>query len=131
MGDGVIATWNWDEALDRANVVAALKDAGSALKARADAYERDFGRRPEFRAGIHGGEVVVSEQGDLRRAIEFNGDNINIAARMEQKAKDHNLAVVISETIARELEARGVALKRIGEEKVKGISKPIGLYTVP
>lgn len=130
MGDGVIAIWNWDQALARANVIAALKDATAALKTRAAAYQRDFGRTPEFRAGIHGGEVIVSEQGDLRRAIEFNGDNINIAARMEQKAKEHNLPVVISETVARELEARNVALVRIGEEQVKGISKPIGLYTV-
>ena len=130
MGDGVIATWPWDAALDRANVVGALREAGAAIAARAAAYERDFGRVPAFRAGIHGGEIVVSEQGDLRRAIEFNGDTINIAARMEAKAKEHNLPVVISETIARELEARDVALTRIGEETVKGISKPIGLYTV-
>lgn len=130
MGDGVIAIWGWNEGLSGANVVAALKEAGQALEARASAYERDFGHRPEFRAGIHSGEVVVSEQGDLRRAIEFHGDNINIAARMEQKAKDHNLAVVISETIASELEARDVALKRIGEEHVRGISKPMGLYTL-
>jgi adenylate cyclase len=130
MGDGVIAIWNWDQALSHANVIAALKDATAALKIRANAYQRDFGRTPSFRAGIHGGEVIVSEQGDLRRAIEFNGDNINIAARMEQKAKEHNLPVVISETVARELEARNVALVRIGEEQVKGISKPIGLYTV-
>ena len=130
MGDGVIAIWHWDDALTRTNVIAAVVDAASALKNRAAAYEREFDRVPEFRAGIHGGEVIVSEQGDLRRAIEFNGDNINIAARMEQKAKDHNLLVVISETIARELEARDIALKLVGEEQVKGISKPIGLFTL-
>ena len=130
MGDGVIAIWSWDEALARTNVIAALEGATAALQTRAGAYEREFGRVPEFRAGIHGGDVIVSEQGDLRRAIEYNGDNINIAARMEQKAKDHNLPVVISETIARELEARDITLERIGEEPVKGISKPIGLYTV-
>jgi len=42
----------------------------------------------------------------LRRAIELNGENINIAAGMEQKAKEHILGVVISETIARKFEAR-------------------------
>ena len=40
------------------------------------------------------------------------------------------MVVVISETVANELEARDVALKRIGEESVKGISKPSGLYTL-
>lgn len=130
MGDGVIATWSWDEALARANVIRALEEAEAAIAARAPKYVSKFGRAPEFRAGIHGGEVIVSEQGDLRRAIEFNGDNINIAARMEQKAKDHGLLVVISETIANELKGGDVALKRVGEETVKGISKPIGLYTL-
>jgi len=130
MGDGIIAIWGWDEALSGGNVVAALVEADAALKDRAPKYVAKFGRAPEFRAGIHGGEVVVSEQGDLRRAIEYNGDNINIAARMEAKAKEHDLPVVVSESIARELESRGVTLKRIGEESVKGISKPIGLYTL-
>jgi adenylate cyclase len=130
MGDGIIATWDWDAAIDRANVVAALVEAKAAIETRASKYVAKFGRAPEFRAGIHGGEVIISEQGDLRRAIEYNGDNINIAARMEAKAKEHGLPVVVSETIARELEAQDVTLTRIGEEAVKGISKPIGLYTL-
>ncbi|MDP6567748.1 MAG: adenylate/guanylate cyclase domain-containing protein [Alphaproteobacteria bacterium] len=130
MGDGLIATWNWDEAIARANVVEALRDAKAIIDQRGPAYQREFGHCPEFRAGIHGGEVIVSKRGDLRRAIEYNGDNINIAARMEQKAKDHELFVVVSEAIADELQAQEVPLARVGEETVKGISKPIGLYTL-
>jgi len=130
MGDGVIATWKWDEAIAGGSVIRALEEAAAAIARRRPAYQRDFGRHPEFRAGIHGGEVVVSEQGDLRRAIEYNGDNINIAARMEQKAKDHGLPVIVSEAIADALLAEQVPLDRVGEELVKGFSKPIGLYTL-
>jgi class 3 adenylate cyclase len=32
--------------------------------------------------GIHGGEVVVSQEGDIRRAIGIWGDAINVAARL-------------------------------------------------
>ena len=130
MGDGIIAAWNWDDAIAHANVLTALTEVRAVLEARAPKYVSKFGRAPAFRAGIHGGDVIVSEQGDLRRAIEYNGDNIDIAARMEAKAKEHGLPVVISETIARALEDQDVALKRIGEERVKGISEPIGLYTL-
>ena len=130
MGDGIIAIWNWNEAIAGGNVIAAVNEVKNVLDSRAEKYVSKFGRAPAFRAGIHGGEVVVSEQGDLRRAIEYNGDNINIAARMEAKAKEHDLLVVISETIARELETEDVALRRVGEEAVKGIAQPIGLYTL-
>ncbi len=130
MGDGVIATWEWNEALANANVIRALRAAQKSLDERGPAYEKEFGRRPAFRAGVHGGDVIVSEQGDLRRAIEYNGDNINIAARMEQKAKDHNLPVIISGVLADALKAGAVPLTRVGEETVKGISKPIALFTL-
>lgn len=36
---------------------------------------------------MHGGDVVISEQGDTKRAIGVYGATINIAARLEQAAK--------------------------------------------
>ena len=47
-----------------------------------------FGIVPGCRIGIHGGEILVSEEGDTKRAIGFYADTIHIAARMEQKAKE-------------------------------------------
>jgi class 3 adenylate cyclase len=37
---------------------------------------------------FHGGEVVVSQDGDIRRAIGIWGDVINIAARLEQAGRE-------------------------------------------
>ena len=88
------------------------------------AYERAFGVAPEFRIGIHGGEVIVSEQGDIRRSIGIYGDAINVAARMEEAARTHNAHCVISRVVADALtDQRG--LRPLGEERVKGISAPI------
>jgi adenylate cyclase len=53
-----------------------------------------------IRVGVHGGEVIVSEQGDTKRSIGVYGDTINIAARTEDAAKLHSVKCVISEEIA-------------------------------
>ena len=93
--------------------------------------EREFGERIQMGVGIHGGEAIVGTMGPPKTPLlTAVGDNINIAARMEQKAKDHNVMAVISPTVADELNGLDLSLNRIGEETVKGISKPIGLFTL-
>jgi class 3 adenylate cyclase len=81
---------------------------------------------PAFRIGIHGGEVVVSEQGDTKRSIGVYGDAINIAARMEEAARTHGVACVISGDVAEALDDKRIL--SIGNETAKGISAPIPIY---
>ena len=130
MGDGLIASWSWEQAIADGNVIAAIIDALRKIEARAPAYRKEFGETPEFRCGVHGGEVVVSEQGDLRRSIEYNGDAINIAARLEQKAKEHGLPVIVSREVADRLAPSGYRFRPISSETVRGISHTIELLTL-
>lgn len=128
MGDGIIAVWQHQDKGALTDAVAAVVAAERALARRADRYENRFGHIPEFRAGLHAGEVIASEQGDLRRSIEFNGDHINIAARLEQKAKEHGRTLVFSEVVAEALHDTGVPTESLDEELVKGYSQPLRLY---
>ncbi len=38
---------------------------------------------PVFKAGLHGGTVMVAEVGILKKEIAFHGDTINTAARIQ------------------------------------------------
>jgi adenylate cyclase len=126
-GDGLIALWSWNKAVGR-NAVLRAVDAMFAAVSREEAeYRRRFGVVPAFRVGIHGGRVVVSEQGDTKRSIGIYGDTINIAARMESAAKSHGLACVISETVAEALDRRTDQLLPIGTEPIEGLSVPMGI----
>jgi class 3 adenylate cyclase len=123
-GDGLIATWAWDTAMRDGAILRAVDGMFSAVARERGAYERAFGVVPQFRVGIHGGEVIVSEQGDAKRSIGIYGDPINIAARMEEAARAHNARCVVSQVVADALiDRRG--LSPLGEERVKGISAPI------
>jgi len=91
-------------------------------------YQRQFGVVPRFRIGVHGGEVVVSEQGDTKRAIGVYGSTINIAARMEEAAKAHEVACVVSGDVAQALAEGEQQLLPLGHEQVKGISVEIPIF---
>jgi class 3 adenylate cyclase len=126
-GDGLIALWSWNKAVNR-NAVLRAVDAMFAAVSREEAeYRRRFGVMPGFRVGIHGGRVVVSEQGDTKRSIGIYGDTINIAARMESAAKSHGLACAISEAVVEALDRRTERLLPIGTEPIEGLSVPMGI----
>jgi adenylate cyclase len=123
-GDGLIAIWNWAEAVRDDAILRAIDAMFAAIAGERDGYERAFGVVPGFRVGIHGGDVIVSEQGDARRSIGIYGDAINIAARMEEAARNHDVRCVISEIVAKSLSDRD-RIRAIGSEQVKGISAAI------
>ena len=42
---------------------------------------------PRIRGSLHYGPVIVGEIGDVKRAIVFNGDVMNTAARLEKLSR--------------------------------------------
>ena len=127
-GDGLIALWAWEEAVSRGNILQAIDAVFAAVHQERAAYLEQFGVLPAFRIGVHGGEVVVSEQGDTKRAIGIYGNTINIAARMEEAAKAHGVACVISGDVAKALPGSPARLVPIGHERVRGILTEIPIF---
>jgi adenylate cyclase len=125
-GDGLIAVWNWADAVKADAIFKAVDAMFATVAKQRDAYQRLFGAVPTFRVGVHGGPVIVSEQGDAKRSIGIYGDAINIAARMEEAARAHNARCVISEIVAQALADRS-RVRPIGTEQVKGISAPVAI----
>lgn len=123
-GDGLIATWAWETAVRNDAILRAVDEMFAIVAHEAGAYEAAFGIVPNFRIGIHGGEVVVSEQGDAKRSIGIYGDTINIAARMEEAARSHSVHCVVSRAVADVL-ADQARFRPLGEEKVKGLSASV------
>jgi len=79
-------------------------------------------RRIEFRMGIHLGDVVEENDGDLM------GDGINIAARLEGVAKPG--AICLSEDAYRQVKSRlDFAVSDLGEIQLKNIAEPVRVYS--
>jgi adenylate cyclase len=127
-GDGLIALWEWREAVRDDRILRAIDAVFGTIGREHAEFQQQFGVVPRFRMGVHGGEVVVSEQGDTKRAIGIYGSTINIAARMEEAAKAHNVACVISGDVVAELVGDGNRLSLIGHEKIRGISVELPIF---
>jgi class 3 adenylate cyclase len=127
-GDGLIALWDWREAVRDNRILRTIDAVFATIRRERREYLELFGVVPSFRIGVHGGEVVVSEQGDTKRAIGVYGTTINIAARMEEAAKTHNVACAISGDVAENLRGEEARLIPIGYEKIRGSAVEIPIY---
>jgi adenylate cyclase len=127
-GDGLIAQWVWSEAVKGDKILRAIDAIFGAVRHEQANYRQQFGVVPNFRIGVHGGDVVVSEQGDTKRAIGIYGSTINISARMEEAAKAHRVSCVISGDVAQALSNGNGGLSPLGHERIRGISADIPIF---
>jgi adenylate cyclase len=127
-GDGLIAIWDWVEAVPHDKILRAIDAVFAAVRREQSRYMAQFGVVPSFRIGVHGGDVVVSEQGDTKRSIGIYGSTINIASRMEEAAKAHGVACAISGDVAQALSGSTGRLRQIGFDKIKGIAAEIPVF---
>jgi adenylate cyclase len=127
-GDGLIAIWDWHEAIGHDKLLRALDAVFAAVRREEGRYLAQFGVVPRFRIGVHGGDVVVSEQGDTKRSIGIYGSTINLASRMEEAAKTHGVTCAISGDVAQALSDPAERLHLIGHERVEGIAAEIPIY---
>jgi TolB-like protein/class 3 adenylate cyclase/Tfp pilus assembly protein PilF len=98
-----------------------------AIEVQNGMVERNAGvppeRRIEFRVGIHLGDVVEEDDGDLM------GDGVNIAARLESIAAPSSIC--LSEDAYRQVKGRlDLAAADLGPTQLKNIAEPIRVYSL-
>ncbi|MGH6989051.1 MAG: adenylate/guanylate cyclase domain-containing protein [Stellaceae bacterium] len=116
MGDGILVEFR--------SVVDAVR---CAIEVQAGMVERNHGLAPErviqFRVGVHLGDVVEEEDGDLM------GDGVNIAARLEGIAEPGGIS--ISEDAYRQVRDKSdAAFVDLGERELKNIARPVRVYAL-
>jgi len=115
-GDGIIIEFR--------SVVDAVR---CAIEVQNAMVERNSGvpeeRRIEFRIGVHLGDVVEEDDGDLM------GDGVNVAARLEGVAKPG--AICLSEDAYRQVKSRlDMNVSDLGATVLKNIAEPVRVYSV-
>jgi class 3 adenylate cyclase len=116
MGDGLLVEFH--------SVVDALRCADEVQRAMADAEASlPPARRIVFRIGIHQGDVILQQDGDIF------GEGVNIAARLESIAEPGGICVSsrVQEDAAGKL---GLIFDDMGEQTLKNIGRPIRAYRV-
>jgi len=126
-GDAMLITFNTvkDDPDHAANAVRTALDIQQATR------ERSFGEglRMRTRCGINTGRIVAGAVGTGERLLyTVHGDEVNVAARLEQLNKTTGTYVLATEST---VQAAGsvFAFERVAEVTVRGRSQPTAVYT--
>jgi adenylate cyclase len=88
VGDEVIVTWPERGGAVDCRPLRCFMAMRDELARASSQLEREFGAAPRIRGSLHFGPVIVGEIGDIKRAIVFNGDVMNTAARLEELSRN-------------------------------------------
>ena len=83
VGDEVVVTWRVKGGRPTGDALRCFFLIADQVEARRERYLKRYGVVPQFKAGLHGGAVVTSEIGDIKRDVVHSGDAVNTAARIE------------------------------------------------
>ena len=131
IGDEVVVTWPLRDGAANAQSVHCYFAIRDRMRLLATAYARDFGAAPEFRVGLHGGPVVVSECGDAKQEIVYFGDTVNTAARIEQECKRQDRPFLVSGPLLERMSLPPeYAAQSMGAIRLRGRGQDIELFAV-
>ncbi len=101
----------------------------TALEIEETARTRTFnGVALKTRCGINTGEITVGAVGAQDRLVfTVHGDNVNIAARLEQLNKQYGTYIMMGEATHRAVDGE-YACELVCETKVKGRAQPVKVY---
>jgi adenylate cyclase len=88
VGDEVIVTWPERLGAIDCRPLRCFMAMRDELSRASGQFELEFGAKPQIRGSLHFGSVIVGEIGDIKRAIVFNGDVMNTAARLEELSRN-------------------------------------------
>ncbi len=128
VGDEIVVSWrytpeNVHKSLD------ALTLSSRLLKRNARYFKLRYGFEPEFKAGMHAGEVTVGEIGIIKKDIAMSGDIMNTAARIRSVCNELNQKCICSKDFLNGLDLAWKT-ESLGEVDLKGKSAAIELFAV-
>ncbi len=131
VGDEAILTWNPKDAFQNLNCLIVYYSFRQTLREKRNYYENQYGFVPFFKAGVHLGDVTVTEVGIIKKEIAYHSDVLNTAARIQGRCNDFSAELLISQDLKDELgDQKFFDFQLIGGISLKGKQQPANIYKV-
>ena len=129
VGDEIVVSWlctpkNAKRCID------ALIETRKNLQKESENFRRDFGIVPEFKVGIHIGEVTVGEIGIIKKDLAMSGDTMNTTARIRSACTELNQKFIVSKDVIEELDFEDWQSESLGVVDLKGKNSGIELFAL-
>ncbi|WP_147204724.1 adenylate/guanylate cyclase domain-containing protein [Segetibacter aerophilus] len=129
VGDEVVVSWLFEKKNTR-KCMDALIEARKNLQKRGEHFRRHYGLIPEFRVGIHVGDVTVGEIGVIKKDIAMSGDTMNTTARIRSACSELNQKFIVSVDFKENVDLKEWQTESLGIVELKGKNNGIELFSL-
>ncbi len=131
VGDEAVLSWPYKKGLANNNCVDLFFAFQQKKQSKSQYYLDKYGIVPEFKAGLHGGVLMVTEVGVIKKEIAYHGDVINTSARIQAECNKHHVLLLISEKLLQDLRiSTHLSTKFLGSVLLKGKQKKVNIHTI-
>ena len=131
VGDEIILTWPWKKGVTDSNCIQVFFLIQQSISSRKEYFLSKYGAMPEFKAGLHGGEVITAEVGDIKKEIVYSGDVLNTTARIQSKCNELDRTFLVSGDLREALQNEGhYKYESMGLIELRGKAEAESLYAV-
>ncbi|MFA8341728.1 MAG: adenylate/guanylate cyclase domain-containing protein [Rhodothermaceae bacterium] len=132
VGDEVVLVWNEKTGKKKFNCLNFFFYAQKEIQEKSNYFWENYHVIPQFKAGLHFGEVSITEVGTFKKEIAYHGDPVNTTARICLQAKKLNSEFLISKEIYEIMPDANIYfdILPMGEQHLMGKDKLIDVYEV-
>ena len=129
VGDEIVVSWLYEKENIKkclASIIAARKN----IQANSEEFRRLYDIVPEFRIGIHIGEVTVGEIGVIKKDLAMSGDTMNTTARIRSACNELNQKFIVSKNFVELSELEEFQFESLGVVELKGKAAGLELFSL-
>jgi len=132
VGDEVVFTWKMKDGLKHNNCIKLLFLIDDEINKKKDAYLEKYDRIPQYKAGLHCGEIIAAVVGDIKKELIYNGDVLNTTSRIRSYCTNVEKRFLASSDIISRIEDIDSYYKveSLGISHLKGKKNIIGLFSI-
>jgi len=131
IGDEVVISWKVNGPETNTNCIKCYFDMKDALQMRAQVFKKRYGVIPDFKAGIHIGDVTVGEVGALKKEISFSGDVLNTTSRIQGLCNVLHQDLLVSQELIENVQLdSSFQVKELGSQPLRGKEHEMVLFSI-
>jgi len=129
VGDEIVVSWP-DTRRNAKKCIYAMIEARKALNKNLNKFQRKYDLIPEYKVGVHAGEVTIGEIGIIKKDLVMSGDTMNTTARIRTACNEFNQKFIISKDFLDRIQLKDWQAESLGPIELKGRNSTIELFAL-
>jgi adenylate cyclase len=129
VGDEIVVSWLFTKRNAKKSIKAII-DARKNLQNHGNYFRNNYDIIPEFRVGLHIGEVTVGQIGVIKKDLAMSGDTMNTTARIRNACNELNQKFLMSKDFMDNSGLKEWQGESMGIIDLKGKSDGVELFSI-